>query len=58
VTFSLIYALTYSLSSHDGHSVVPLEKAYDGTVEGFTDGDGMGPVLPHTGKIFLHTDVL
>lgn len=37
-----------SQSSHDGHSVVPLEKAYDGTLEGFTDDDGMGPVLPAT----------
>ena len=36
-------------SKHDGHSVVPLEEAYDGTMQGFTDDDGMGPVLPHTG---------
>ena len=50
--FSLVLFVMHLQSSHDGHSVVPLEKAYDGTLEGFTDDDGMGPVLPATGMIF------
>jgi hypothetical protein len=50
--FSLVLFFMHLQSSHDAQGVVPLEKAYDGTVEGFTDDDGMGPVLPPTGIIF------
>jgi len=37
-----------SATNQDGHSVVPLEEAYDGTIQNFTDEDGMGPILPPT----------
>jgi len=37
-----------SSSNYTGHSVVPLDKAYGGTVQGFGDGDGSGEILPPT----------
>ena len=41
-------------SNQDGHSVVPLEEAYDGTIQNFSDEDGMGPILPPTGSSFYY----
>jgi len=37
-----------SSSNYTGHSVVPLDKAYGGTVQGFSDSDGSGDILPPT----------
>ena len=48
-----IFLTLLILRNQDGHSVVPLEEAYDGTIQNFTDEDGMGPILPPTGNFLL-----
>ena len=41
-------SLHLKFSNYTGHSVVPLDKAYGGTVQGFSDSDGSGDILPPT----------
>jgi len=48
IALSRISVRLGSSSNYDGHSVVPLPKAYDGTVQGFSDADGGGDILPPT----------
>jgi len=48
ITLGRVSVRCGSSSNYTGHSVVPLDKAYGGTVQGFSDSDGSGDILPPT----------